>query len=192
MPTVLEGKRVYLSGPIEYGDGPNWRIEPKNILTQRFGLNIFDPFEDPKQQMVAELKEAKKNLNFEKMAQIIEYFVQKDLSMTDRSDILIACLPQGVPTTGTHHEIINANDRKKALILLCEQGKENIPLWYYGFISHKRMFGSWNEVYNYLEEVNLGLHLDDRRFSFIYNYSPDLAHLSSQYTLKRTAISNSV
>ena len=34
----LKGKRVYLSGPIEYGTGPNWRIEPSKNLRDQFEL----------------------------------------------------------------------------------------------------------------------------------------------------------
>ena len=46
----LAGKRIYLSGPIEFANQDNWRIEPKKILATKFKLNLIDPFTDPKQQ----------------------------------------------------------------------------------------------------------------------------------------------
>ena len=40
--SVLKNKTMYLSGAIEFGGDVNWRIEPKKILTEEFGLHIFD------------------------------------------------------------------------------------------------------------------------------------------------------
>lgn len=163
----LQGARCYLSGPIEH-DVPdhNWRIEPTKVLTERFGVNLFDPFADPKQQWVPDLNKARKEKNYERMAEIAKYFVSKDLNMVLRSDFLVAYLPLGVPTCGTHHEIIKSSDNKNPTLLMCPQGKEFIPLWYYGFIPVEAMFGAWEELYAYLADVNAGLHTHNRRWNF--------------------------
>jgi hypothetical protein len=73
-----------------------------------------------------------------------------------------------VPTTGTVHEIVNADLYKKPTMIICERGKEWIPIWYYGFIHHKYMFGSWEDLYNYLQEVDDGKHTDDHRWAYVY------------------------
>jgi len=165
----LTGKRLYLSGPIEHGeDKINWRIEPKNILQNEFGLVLFDPFDDPKQQWVPTLDVARANKDYATIQKIASAFVRKDLGAVDRSDILISCLPYKVPTTGSHHEIINSNDTKKPTLIVCPQGKEFIPIWYYGFIPLEFMFGSWEELYEYLRQVNAGLHKDNDRWAFVY------------------------
>jgi hypothetical protein len=168
MTSYLTNKRCYLSGPIENDSvGLNWRIEPKKVLKGVFGLNLFDPFEDPKQQWVPALKEARQNRDFDTMATIAKKFVHKDLAMTDRSDMLIAYLPYKVPTTGTTHEIINSANAKKPVLLVCER-KELIPLWFYGFIPCDMMFDGWNNLYDYLHEVNEGKHMENSKWSFIY------------------------
>lgn len=165
----LRGARCYLSGPIENdSQSHNWRIEPTKVLIERFGVNLFDPFNDPKQQFVPELKKAREEKNYQKMVEIAKNFVSKDLTMVERSDFLISYLPKGVPTTGTHHEIIFSSNNKKPTLLICPQGKEFIPLWYYGFIPPEAMFGSWEEVYTYLDEVNNGHHTHNRRWLFCY------------------------
>lgn len=164
----LSEKRFYLSGAIEHGTSLNWRIEPKKTLTTKFGLHIYDPFEDPKQQWTDPLMKAKSIKDFDTMARIAKCFVRKDLCMVDRADGLIAYLPYKVPTTGTIHEIINSNNAKKPTLLVCPDGRENIPLWFYGFIPKEVMFGSWDELYVYLDEVNNGLHKDNNRWHFIY------------------------
>jgi nucleoside 2-deoxyribosyltransferase len=164
----LRGKKLYLSGPIEHGAG-NWRDEPKRILTEEFGIDLFDPSADPKQQWVPMLEKARADKNFESIKKIAVKFVRKDLGVVDRSDLIIAYLPHKVATCGTHHEIIFANESKKPTLLICPEGKEFIPIWYYGFISLEFMFGSWEELFDYLREVDAGLHKDNDRWDFVYD-----------------------
>ena len=166
--SYLKGKTCYLSGAIEHSEGPNWRISPKEIFANEFKVNIFDPFEDPKQQWSDALKEAKNNNDYEEMRRISKCFVRKDLCLVDRSDFLIAYLPYKVPTTGTIHEIINSSNAKKPTLLVSNGNKASIPLWLWGFIPHEVMFGCWEDLYTYLREVDAGKHKDNNRWAFIY------------------------
>lgn len=165
----LKDARCYLSGPIE-NDSPthNWRDLPKKVLTERFEIDLFDPFCDPVQQKTGELLEARKNLDFETMASIAKNFVSKDLTMVERSDLLVAYLPKGIPTAGTHHEIIFSSNSKKPTLLVCPEGKEFVPLWYFGFIPHTCMFGSWDQLFDYLQDVKDWKHTDNRRWFYRY------------------------
>lgn len=164
----LNGSTCYLSGPIELAEGPNWRDEPKRILAEKYGINVFDPFADPKQQWAPDLAKARAEKDYAKMREIAQKFVSKDLSMVYQSNFLIAYLPFRVPTTGTHHEIVFSSDAKKPTLLVCPQGKEYVPLWYYGFIKHEAMFGSWEDMYSYLDEVQDGKHTANRRWQLLY------------------------
>lgn len=166
----LKDARCYLGGPIEHDPNAhhNWRTEPTKVLVERFGVNLFDPFADPKQQWVPILKEARDKCDFETMTNIARDFVSKDLIMVERSDFIVSYLPKGVPTTGTHHEIIFSSNNKKPTLLVCPQGKQHVPLWYYGFIPHTCMFGSWEDLYVYLQEVADWKHTDNRRWRYRY------------------------
>lgn len=166
----LKGKRAYLSGPIENDVNPNhnWRDEPKRIMRDDLGVDLFDPFEDPKQQWTKQLNEARDKCDYETMHNIAKNFVRKDLCMVDRSDFLVAQVPYKAPTTGTHHEIINSVNAKKPTILVCPQGKQYASLWYFGFIPHEMIFGSWQEAFNYLKEVDQGKHMTEKRWAFVY------------------------
>lgn len=169
MSSILENARCYLSGPIEYDDtNHNWRDVPKKVLVEEFKVNLFDPFEDPKQQWIPLIAEARNKKDYAEMSRIAHGFVRKDLSTVDRSDFIIAYLPKAHPTTGTHHEIISSNNSKKPTLLVCPQGKEHMPLWYYGFIRHEFMFGSWEELFDYLRDVNAGKHHANDRWAFLY------------------------
>ena len=167
--SILKNTRLYISGPIEHGiSGFNWRTEPIKVFTQEFHMDVFDPFDDPKQQWTSSLSEAREKKDYDTMRNICKAFVRKDLAIVDRCDCLIGYLPKGVCTTGTHHEIINSSNAKKPTLLVCPEGKECVPLWYFGFINHNSMFGSWEDLYVYLREVNAGLHKDNDRWSFTY------------------------
>jgi hypothetical protein len=167
--SILKQKRAYLSGPIEYSQDINWRTKPKQVLVEEFGIDLFDPFCDPKQQWTEELNEARKNQDFETVTKICKLFVRKDLCWVDRSDFIISFLPYKVPTTGTVHEIINSNNAKKPTLLVTDaENVSYIPLWYFGFIPVEFMFAGWESLFSYLREVNSGLHKHNNRWSFIY------------------------
>lgn len=168
--TVLEGARGYLSGPIENDTTNfNWRIEPLKVLREEFKIDMFDPYVDPKQQWVPLLREARDQKDYNKIAQIAKDFVRKDLAMVDRSDFLIAYLPHQVLTTGTCHEIINSNNSKKPTLLVTNSNDiAYIPIWYFGFIPIDCMFANWEDLYEYLRDVNRGKHRTNNRWNFIY------------------------
>lgn len=169
MSGYLKNARAYLSAPIEADDGKiDWRAGPKAILRGEFKIDLFDPNADPKQQWANQMRIAKEAESYDEVENICKKFVRKDLCIVDRSDFLMAYLPKGVPTTGTVHEIINSNNAKKPTLLVCPQGKKYIPAWYFGFIPHNNMFGSWEELYRYLREVDNGAHMDDDRWAYVY------------------------
>ena len=164
----LAGAKAYLSGAIEHSDPrDNWRVEPIRVLTERFGINVFDPNADPKQQWTPRLVQAKTERNFEEMARICKLFVRKDLQIVQKSDIVIGYLPCDISTTGTHHELINSWSYKTPTLLVSDH-KENIPMWYFGFIDHKYMFDGFSSLYDYLQEVEDGKHKNDLRWAMIY------------------------
>ena len=166
--TYLNRKHCYLGGPIENDSGPDWRPAIKEVLLNRFGIEVFDPACDPKQQFVPEMLAARNACDFKTMRKHAKQFVRKDLCVVDRSDFIITRLPKGVPTTGSIHEIIDANDRKKPVLLVCPEGKQHLPFWLYGFIRLKYMFGSFDELYAYLDKVHHGKCKKDDRWAFVY------------------------
>ncbi len=175
MKYYLRNRRAYLGGAIEFADpDDNWRDEVKMKLFTDFGLKIFDPYEDPKQSSRDEITKCKETGKWDRLVEIMHKFARLDLSIVDRADLIIQHLPYKVPTTGTVHEIINSNDRKKPTLLVCPQGKGKIPDWYWAFIKPEYMFGSWQDLYAYLGEVDEGKHKDDDRWFFVYHYN-DLA-----------------
>ena len=170
----LRGKRVYLSSPIENLSTQeslsfnHWRSNLEKFLNN-LGVVIFDPAADPKQQWAPKLREMRESCDYDGMHEISFKFVRKDLQSVGHSDFLIAYLPYKTPTTGVTHEIILSNTNKNPTILYCPQGKQFISFWYYGFINHKYMFGEQDKLFQYLQDVDNGIHKDDDRWWFAYD-----------------------
>lgn len=165
----LAGKKCYLGGPIENCVAKiNWRVPVLDALRAKFDIDVFDPFSDPKQQWVETLKQAKIDHDYETIHRITKAFVRKDLQIVQKVEIHIAYVPKGVPTTGTVHEIVVANHCKNPILLVCPEGKVEVPLWYWGFVPHKHMFGSWEELYTFLATVDEGKHKEEYLWSYVY------------------------
>jgi nucleoside 2-deoxyribosyltransferase len=169
--SVLKGKRTYIAGPIEFDTNAyDWRSSLKQFLTNDLGVIVFDPLEDSKQSAQPELIAARDRHDYDTMHAIAEVFVQKDLGIVDRMDFIIAHVPHKVPTTGTVHEIVVSNKAKKPTLLVCPQGKNMAGLWYFGFIPHRHIFGSWDDLKTYLKEVDQSKHMEDKRWRFVYDF----------------------
>ncbi len=167
--SVLENKRVYLSLPIQHSTGAVWKDEVKRKLLENYKLKVFDPSQDVKQSLRAEVELYKKEERYEELRQVVRRFLREDLAIVDRADIVIAHVPHGVPTTGVTHEVINSNNAKKLVLLVEGSRKNDIADWYFGFIKPEFMFGTWEELYTFLNDVNDGKYVDHDRLYFMYN-----------------------
>jgi hypothetical protein len=166
----LKDRRVYLSGAIDHSPdgGVGWRkaITPKLL---ELGLQVYDPTQDPKQTKASSCHQLLAEEKYDEATAVIKSFVRKDLALVDRSDIIIAKISLGITMTGTVDEIITSTRMgHKPTLLFCNEGKKKIPAWYFGIIPHRHMFSSAQQVINYLIEVDKGLHVDDRRWNYIY------------------------
>lgn len=171
MDKLLKDKRVYFSSPMENANSiPDWKAQRENVkkhLKKIYELKVFDPYDDPKQAQIKDLD--RDGTDYDAAARILKSYVKIDLNCVDRSDIVIAYVNRSIPTAGTHHEIINANLGKKLVLLVSGTKKFDIPLWYFGFIDHRYMFGTWDEMYDFLDQVDNGA-VDLSRVWMLQNY----------------------
>lgn len=155
----LSHTRCYIAGPIEYQKNKNEKYEyMKSIIDflQKNEVNVLDP-QKIRMNGVSEISDRKKMFdenNFNEIRRQAKIIVRKDLRCIDISDFIIAYLPSNICTVGTIHEIIESDRQKKPTLILCPQGKKNIPLWLYGIIPLRYMFESIDEILNYLKKIN--------------------------------------
>ena len=156
----------YLGGPIEFANEKNPdnetqkffdkdKTELLNFLENR-RINIIDPnklsFNGISE--IQSRRELFKDKDFKEIRRQMKIIVRKDLRCVDLSDFMIALLPKGIRTTGTHHEIINCDLQRKPSLILCPEGIEHIPAWFFGIIPLEFMFSSVKDMINYLEMID--------------------------------------
>ena len=171
----LKRQRVYLAGAMDRvpDRGATWRENITPFLKD-LGLVVFNPIKKPidigledssAHQIKIKLKEQKKYDDLSKMMKIIR---RVDLRLVDISDFLIVNLDLNTHPCGTLEEIFLANREKKPIIVHMEQGKWNTPDWLFGTIPHQMIFSSWDEIKEYIVQIDSSKNIDsyDRWYFF--------------------------
>jgi hypothetical protein len=157
----LKGSCVYLVGSIDDSEdfGTGWRQEITPFL-HNLGIGVFDPTNKPSiwisesEDEVNHLNELKKRSKFDALSHIMKKIVSIDLHFLDLSNFVIAHLDFNVRITGSITELTYAALEKKPIIVICPQGKENIPNWLFGLLDHDKFFISLDKATEYIEAVN--------------------------------------
>lgn len=158
----LTGKSVYLCGPLhtEADDGIGWRkaITPKLL---EYGLIVDDPTKktaDGVGEVGDDKARFKKLIKDKKFLELKEQFwpiVRKDLRAVDKADFIIFNYIPNVPTVGTWHEIVNAhNQRKPILVKYDDQNLDAFNPWVLTFVKATWFFPTWDLLFEELDRVN--------------------------------------
>lgn len=172
---LLKGSLCYGSGPVDRvpDRGRGWReyIKPK---LKELGVGFLNPLKKPfygnyveddtfviRRDSLLELK------MYDDLAELMKVKVcRPDLSMVDKSDFLIVYIDTDVHMAGTYHELSSAITQRKPTLIMCKQGKQGIPFWWWGVIPHEFFFSSWDELLLYLKQINDGKIEATKRWRF--------------------------
>ena len=157
----LRGMRTYLAGAMDRvaDGGVGWRKKVTPLLEER-GITVLDPCNKPVQvgiedsltrEKIIKLKESG---NYNKIREEYGVIRTLDLRCIDVSDFVIASIDINVHACGTYEEIAVANSQKKPVLIWCQQGKSAAPNWLFFMLPHQHIFGSLEDLIEYLEEVN--------------------------------------
>jgi len=165
----LEGMRTYLAGAMDRvpDGGTGWRNRITPML-KSLGVTVFDPCDKPievgieDESVRNDIEHLKKTRQFDKIRDEYRVIRTLDLRCVDISDFIIASIDIDVHACGTYEEITTANSQKKPVLVWCQQGKENAPNWLFFMLPHEHIFGSLDELLEYLIDLSAGR--DDRHF----------------------------
>lgn len=170
----LDKTRCYLVGPMDRAqDGSTWRIDAIKRF-QPYGVICFNPYDKPicrggeDIDDVAHREKMVKEGNWGEVARLMKEVRAIDLRMVDVSDFILAYIDMDAKPYGTVEEIVIANLQKKPIVAVVPGGKPMAPRWLFGQIPHKYILGSFDEAFALLDEVDRGLHADDRWKLFRY------------------------
>jgi hypothetical protein len=141
--------------------GVQWRrfITP---LLKNIGIGVLDPSDKPT-DFAQEDSSFRDDMNsykekglFDEVKISMRDIAAIDLRMVDIAHFVVMHMDIEVHMCGSYHEAFVAIQQKKPLLIVCKQGKENIPNWMFGVMPHQHMFSSWSDLISYLDDVNSG------------------------------------
>jgi nucleoside 2-deoxyribosyltransferase len=160
----LQQTSVYLSGPMDRvvdfeKDAVVWRNDLKPFLFS-MGVGVLDPCDKAtligveSEDIRKEKKLLKVQGRYDELREIMKPICAVDARMVDLANFLILYIDIDVHMMGSYHEAAIAISQKKPVLVMCKQGKQNIPDWAFGSIPHEMMFSSWGEVKEYLTHID--------------------------------------
>lgn len=172
----LTGMRCYLAGAMDRAPdgGVGWRKYTANVLADNHGVIVLDPTNKPIDIGFEDIENReyrmslKKRGAFEALAAEMRTVRVVDLRMVDIADFLIVNLDMNVHTCGTYEELFWANRMKKPVLVHIEGTKVECPDWLFGTLPNEHIFGSWAQMYEYLENIADGT-LEHKRFMFFHS-----------------------
>lgn len=156
----LKNSRVYLVGAMDRvkDGGITWRERITKHL-KKLGVKILDPCKKIVNKISEDgarpiIEYYKKTGQFDRIKEEFGIIRCADLRCVDVSDFIIAHIDLSVHACGTYEEIVTANRQKKPILVWCEQGKENAPNWLFFMLPSEHIFGSMDEIIDYLNYIN--------------------------------------
>lgn len=171
----LKHSLAYLAGPMDRvpDGGVKWRVMISNKLMQ-MGIGVLNPCDKPT-NFAKETEHTRNHTNllkkdglFNSVKSIMKPICNIDLRFVDIAHFLVVYIDTDVHMAGTYHELSLAITQKKPTLLMCKQGKNNIPNWWFGVVPNELMFSSWDELLSYLHKIDSGENIDDlNRWRFL-------------------------
>ena len=161
MENRLKGMSAYLCGAMDRVEdgGVAWReyITPK---LQELGVGGFNPCDKPSnyapededtRELIHSLKRSKK---YDEVSKVMKPICAVDLRMVDIAHFIVMSLDVDNHLCGSYHEAFVAVGQKKPVVVMCKQGKDNLPNWMFGVLPHEMVFSNWSELLEYLYHIN--------------------------------------
>ncbi len=159
----LKNTICYLCGAMDRvaDGGVVWRkmITP---LLKNIGVGVLDPSDKPTDfaqedpSFREDIISFKEEGSFDEVKDSMRDIAAIDLRMVDIAHFVIMYMDINVHMCGSYHEAFTAIQQKKPLLIVCEQGKENVPNWMFGVMPHQHMFSDWASLIQYLHDVSSG------------------------------------
>jgi hypothetical protein len=166
----LKNSKTYLVGAMDRvsDGGVSWRSKITPML-ENLGIRIINPCEKPIYGVKEDnetrwwIEHYKETEQYSKIKEKFSVIRNADLRCVDISDFIIAHIDLDVHACGSYEEIVTANRQKKPVLICCKQGKKNAPNWLFFMLPHEHIFGSFEDLFDYLNKINK--HEDVRELS---------------------------
>lgn len=165
MSKILDKSLCYLIGSIEKSNdqGSSWRKAfVDGCKKAKLGIKFLDPtnkisgLQPEIGQEHLNLVELRAKRKWSKLRKAIRPVIREDHRCVDISDFVVFYIDPDIHTCGSYFEFRSALDEKKPYFLIIKGGKIRCPIWLFGIVDHKQMFGTVEEVINELVLLDSG------------------------------------
>lgn len=175
----LNGLACYLSGPIDFDPdkGKSWRddltlfLEPLNVKVFNPLKHMFSNTEAIEKFKRPFMKECLDSGKYDELRKEMKELNHWDLRAVDLSSFLIVFYNTSIHMCGTIEEMTQANKQTKPVLIMAKNGKKMLPSWLYGRYPHEHFFESWDELKNYINNIDNNMNYkfteaDNKRWLF--------------------------
>lgn len=164
----LKNQSVYVAGPldslVDINDGIKWRNNLKPFFDS-INVKVNDPCDKPCQRAdeINHPREVRQqyyqNKEWDKLSKLYKEIIKVDLRLVDQSTILVALLDMSpeIKLTGTIHEIVLSSQQRKNIFIVCPQGLQKIPPWWYGLLDYRLFFDNFEDMKKVLLDIDSGI-----------------------------------
>ena len=150
------GKRVYLSGGMEYaaGEGRDWRRDVERWLVSELGCTVFNPNTESDRFLARELPDKDfRGLKYSdpmRFREIVSRIVENDMrAIAERTDVIVCHWDDAAQRgAGTKGEISLARYLGKPVYLVTTMPEAEIPGWVLGCTTY--LFRSFEDLKRFL------------------------------------------
>ena len=157
---------------MEFKNGEKWREECAESLG-KIGIVCYDPYKKPFDETYVKedvdsqeaLKQMREDGDLKGVHEHFKEIVAIDLAMVDRSDFIVCYIDPQVPTFGTIHELIVANQAKKPIFVVVEGGVTKTPLWILGLLPPNYFYNDLESLLSMVKSIDGGeVEIDSSRW----------------------------
>lgn len=174
MNSRLKGHLCYVAGPINANvDFMSWRNDMSRFLWN-LGIGVLNPCDKPLdhnedenfQNNLVRLRQEEK---YDEITDIMREIVTIDLHFVDLSSFVILYIDKNSHMCGSYAEMTYSCLERKPLIVICEQGKTNIPAWLFGHAKHTTFFNTFDQAKEYIRHIHEDNDIENinRRWKFL-------------------------
>jgi len=160
----LRNLGCYLSGSVDFSSdhGKGWRDEITPFL-EKMGVKVFDPLNHHKTFHIDEdidtvkrpyMRKLLEENNYDELQKEMKELVHMDLRAIDLASFMLVNYDTSVHLCGTVEEIGICSKQVKPVILVAKNGKNKLPSWIYGRLSHELFFNNFDEAKDYLTRID--------------------------------------
>jgi hypothetical protein len=138
--------------------GVPWRREITPLLNER-GIIVFDPANKPLRSVQDETShEERRKWIADRRYDLIRRFMKQirgqDLRMVNNCDFVISRIDPDIHMCGSYEEMAIANQAKKPILVWTIGGKHKTPWWLFAMLPHEQIFGSREELFEYIDHID--------------------------------------